>query len=90
MNEESHYQESSGLLALEIYTEDSFHTEREAWTERAVSGFRELVAANKNTLVHVELADWPNRHPSQHIWVVERNCESRVPLQPMRAHILDL
>ncbi|KAJ7362451.1 hypothetical protein DFH08DRAFT_840922 [Mycena albidolilacea] len=55
MEEESHYEEPSGLLALEVYIGDDLRTEREDWISRATSAFHDIVAANKSTLRHVEL-----------------------------------
>ncbi|KAJ6546188.1 hypothetical protein DFH09DRAFT_1507621 [Mycena vulgaris] len=55
MDDESHYQEASGLLALEVYNVDSMRAERDRWAERAGSVFHDLVQANKGTLRHVEL-----------------------------------
>jgi hypothetical protein len=55
MEEESHYEEASGLLALEVYIGDDLRTEREDWISRATSAFHDIVAANKSTLRHVEL-----------------------------------
>lgn len=53
MEDEFHLQEACGLLALEVY--NGMSAERETWTERAAVVFDKLVAANKNTLRHVEL-----------------------------------
>ncbi|KAJ6532832.1 hypothetical protein DFH09DRAFT_1407671 [Mycena vulgaris] len=54
MDDESHYQETSGLLALEVYNADSMRADRDRGAGRAVSVFHRLVQANKGTLRHVE------------------------------------
>ncbi|KAJ6549512.1 hypothetical protein B0H10DRAFT_2242839 [Mycena sp. CBHHK59/15] len=55
MEGESHYEETSGRLALQVYNEESIRADRDRWAEHAASTFRELVQANKSTLRHVEL-----------------------------------
>ncbi|KAJ7888274.1 hypothetical protein B0H13DRAFT_2341987 [Mycena leptocephala] len=55
LDEESHYDEASGLLVLEVYNEDGIQTQQELWTERATPQFREIVNADKTTPRHVEL-----------------------------------
>jgi hypothetical protein len=55
LDEESHYDEASGLLALEVYNEDGIQNQRELLTELATPQFREIVNADKTTPRHVEL-----------------------------------
>ncbi|KAJ7608395.1 hypothetical protein FB45DRAFT_1067488 [Roridomyces roridus] len=53
--EESHYDEPAACLAFAAYKSEAIAAERSAWIERATSAFADLVAANKDTLRHVEL-----------------------------------
>jgi hypothetical protein len=55
LEDETHYDEASGRIALEAYLEDALRAERERWVQQATSVFDRLVQANKSTLRHVEL-----------------------------------
>ncbi|KAJ7457726.1 hypothetical protein FB451DRAFT_1509004 [Mycena latifolia] len=55
LEDETHYDEASGRIALEAYLDDELRAERETWVKQATSAFDELVEANKETLRHVEL-----------------------------------
>ncbi|KAJ7608342.1 hypothetical protein FB45DRAFT_1067456 [Roridomyces roridus] len=53
--EESHYDEWAARLAFEAYNSEAIVADRNACIERATTAFADLVAANKDTLRHVEL-----------------------------------
>ncbi|KAJ7869015.1 hypothetical protein B0H13DRAFT_1054125 [Mycena leptocephala] len=55
LEDETHYDEASGRIALEAYLEDALRAERERWVQQATSVFDRLVQVNKSTLRHVEL-----------------------------------
>ncbi|KAJ6529759.1 hypothetical protein B0H19DRAFT_1242754 [Mycena capillaripes] len=55
LEEEGHYDEDSGRLALQAYYDASVNVARNRWIERAKSVFTALVKENKKTIRHVEL-----------------------------------
>lgn len=55
LEEEGHYDEASGRLALQAYYDASVNVARDRWIERAKSVFTELVEEHKQTIRHVEL-----------------------------------